>query len=904
MAEFDNRPWIPRPMPMWIVKELVRRKNDFGINYANNKVGWGNDGEWKTYKGPMMPWIRMCSNGTGQSDARFTNNYSISGKSIAPKNGFIMYGGMGFEDAFGIKQNKTILGYDVDGNPHIIPMNGSGFNYKVESSGSTNANSTPMYLPPPGIISLETTTERQFIREMTVRWNCYGFAQLEYLSPYFLNPNITMIVEYGWNHFNPNSLLNLDKNATCKYNVLDSDGKEVIYKYGGSKDDWNLRDLWDDQTPLYYNNVRISRGMYDAIFGSVLHFEYSTQDGIKYECSTKIGTKNRPYGGVVLDNIKFQKNGNNSDNLSMTFGDFVEKRLTKIKNCIIKKISFFDPLDDEEGKDRHLSDSLKSLKNIFYKDNKSEKIVENRVFIGRLDAINNNSNVEVRPLRSPNYSNHQSSVSDGDWDCKTSDEVWVTMGFIIDLLNFFCTTESKILLDSKETFKFFELKDTDSYGKKIKFEISAHPNLISNDGHTILIPNAQAPKYNNGYVYKLVSLDIKKPNYDTYDKQSLTDGAPHLVRFTKYGKLLSELKTTSSYAKPDMAIFNTFGTGINRDPNSTTVTENATGIARDDLDSIINIYRYGNGVNKDEESCSFPQYRDPKNLNREGRYGYLDDIFVNVKKLIEIVKQSKSTKDIYSELFKQISNSVSGYWELGIIHSSKYLVIADNRHISKKDFENIPIFQFDVTSGTNIIKNVSFSSKASDAQIVKGLAASSNNKNEGEHTLSTPLKFFAGDRLKDETSRIEKPKNVTNFINNSEIIKSLQKPGNGANTFQMTFTNGDKNNIVNLALPHTGLLKSLLADDDEIYNDSINCNVQPGFLLEMTLQGNAGFQSFQCFSFKNFPKPYSDEDVIYQIRDVTQTVTNNNWETKIRAYVRPFAKTVKFTPVFSDGSDL
>ena len=70
IAPLDNRPWIPRPIPTWLIKELGRRNNDIGVNYISNNpasTDWSENGNWNKYKGPLTPWIRVCSNGTGKS---------------------------------------------------------------------------------------------------------------------------------------------------------------------------------------------------------------------------------------------------------------------------------------------------------------------------------------------------------------------------------------------------------------------------------------------------------------------------------------------------------------------------------------------------------------------------------------------------------------------------------------------------------------------------------------------------------------------------------------------------------------------------------------------------------------------------------------------------------------------
>jgi hypothetical protein len=46
-------------------------------------------------------------------------------------------------------------------------------------------------------------------RKTKIAWKCFSLSQLEYLTPYFLTPRITCLVEWGWNHYDTTSLVDL-----------------------------------------------------------------------------------------------------------------------------------------------------------------------------------------------------------------------------------------------------------------------------------------------------------------------------------------------------------------------------------------------------------------------------------------------------------------------------------------------------------------------------------------------------------------------------------------------------------------------------------------------------------------------------------------------------------------------
>ena len=82
---------------------------------------------------------------------------------------------------------------------------------------------------------------------------------------------------------------------------------------------------------------------------------------------------------------------------------------------------------------------------------------------------------------------------------KDQKDVWVTMGFVVELANIFFEREISIKYkdDDKKQRELFSLYNINIDDVKI----GGHPNLISTDGNVLLIPNADAPKFNIGFIY-------------------------------------------------------------------------------------------------------------------------------------------------------------------------------------------------------------------------------------------------------------------------------------------------------------------------------------------------------------------------------------------------------------------
>ena len=103
-------------------------------------------------------------------------------------------------------------------------------------------------------------------------------------------------------------------------------------------------------------------------------------------------------------------------------------------------------------------------------------------------------------------------------------------------------------------------------------------------------------------------------------------------------------------------------------------------------------------------------------------------------------------------------------------------------------------------------------------------------------------------------------------------------------------------NIVILFLPSQTLLLGLMNDLDYSNNTNVYGGQQPGFTVEMTLQGISGLRTFQLFSLKNLPSPYSEREILCQIIDVSHKVDGGNWTTTIKAGIRSIrGQTLKFT---------
>jgi hypothetical protein len=476
-----------------------------------------------------------------------------------------------------------------------------------------------------------------------------------------------------------------------------------------------------------------------------------------------------------------------------------------------------------------------------------------------------------------------------------------------------------------------------------------------------------APKFNAGIYYP----QPDDPEDNDYQKQIgfgngniFSSGTPTQV--LKYDTLFpydrtvaKVLKTgTQVRQKSERSILNSF---VRTDTDISIGTGGA--VMRDDLDGIINRFRYndkiGNSNNKriklsePKGTKSFPRWdsEEPVSKKPKGYWGNLNDLYVNVKVIIECAKSADTVENFYNTLLNKINIAAGKIWDLSVIEDDHKLKIVDKKFIQYNDLK---IYQFDIGSTNKFIKSLNFTAQLSNVAANQVIASASSNKTNsksptGTINLNQSLQFPYGDRFNlippTPTTGSKERRGSSGLVdNNLESIKQLQKPpqnstdtngsyimsfksfeesttksyvgtggsygglgggmGGGlppasmSNPLKEVSTTGKNTgwNIVNLVLPNETLLIALMNDMDMENNTNVYGGQQPGFTVEMTLQGISGLRTFQLFSLKNLPSPYSEREIMCQIVDVSHKVDAGNWTTTIKAGIRSIrGKSITFT---------
>ncbi len=827
-------PWETCNVPSEIQKELTRRKTVKSFNYQKND-GWNKDGgDWEQYKGPMTAWVRVCSNGIGRPSVG--------------KPGFVMTTGKNFYQSYGFQTgNEQILGYTPDGKPHVL-------------ENDINTSNYPIHVPNPEITKVETIIQKELYRRCWIHWTCFSSKQLEYMTPYFLVPRISVIVEFGWNLFNQKSLINLIDTAQLK-------------KY-----------YFENPFTLYNENILLSNGNYDVIYGLITNYEWFIE-GNKINCVTEVTSKDRLYSGIPISStVTDIKTGNTEEPIDY----FPNIRSICDANFInnLKAISSLKDLNSA-------TESLSQLQLFRYITSGTPMKAEywRGVFYGRDD-----NNIKL----SKNNLDYEWTVwKYDDFDKTTSNNnVWVNMGFIVELLNR-CFPAP----DPTERNENFFKVDVD------QSVIGAHPNHISSDGSKLLIPNALAPKYMWGM----------KGLQQNLEKKDITEKLKYYsdLFFENSETIQKNIESRNDYLNQ---FHDSFGKRkINKkkqDPNDplwfanrqlTKTFYQGDVSFRNDIDWVINANRYIYPTERDFYCFPFINVEEVEIKNRDKKakydpyfYGYFKDLYINVQYFVDLVTKRddiKTYKDLYNQIFRDFNSAGGNFWEFALVQNdnSSNMVIVDNRMLPSGNNKSTPWY-FDYMDADQLMTNLGFKPKMSDAQAFRVIFGETNNSGSRivvkEENDLLDYKFddrILSDRNKKQATIVSDKTAKLNAFKQMVANQQTLKPIPGQ--YQFTIMVNEKPYFRRLCLPNADLLNCLLDDGDQERNQRYT-GIQP-ITVEVGLQGIGGLRTFMTFLIRNLPNPYHHNDVCYRIVDVHHTIQNGKWDTIIKAGILPLRDYIK-----------
>ena len=881
IADTAPKWWEIQNVPTECIKELRRRNNSTNIGmsipqpYVPNS-NFNFDANYDKYKGPMTPWVRVFSNSTGKSINGLVPRSAYLDKNKLPKdyNGFILKGGDGFYDAFGYEQNKplgskyAIIGYEADGNPHYIDniyRSQTAYNTIIDPNFPQN-NQISSIVPPPGLVSLNVKQSKDLLTYADFEFKCFGLAQLEYLTPFFLTAGINLIIEFGWNLFNQKSLINLN----------------------------DLNECWEvtDQPQLALDRAQLSNGNYGCVTGIVTKYSFKTQDGFVYTANVEMISRQALYAGMRTENNTKVKLKTDSDldfdrefidlktfiklylpdindviqQPKTTSGNPYSTGVTNIKsnflNYILDKINRTDDTKKQKNENAQqealqktvVSDinSLQSFNNqynLFYGGKSEDRVFCGRNFKKAYGAEKNpskeNPAISYGSLKQGNLNLEQISFADNnlDFDAKDgADDVWLQLDFVFEVFNLFMSN-----LGTKQFY--IDIQDV---------IVNAHPNLISCD-QNVLIPNPVAPKVNIGEVKsknpgKGGYLKPEQASYGVADDSNLTADKNGNIFTAQLADIIVKRNTEieNRIKNSTDAYFN-----LSADDSyymaceATRKTFKTKNRVRDDLDRVINYLYY---KSNEKGSASFPFDKD-KVITRETkngvistityqkyRYGYLKHIYISKKKIIELCKTENKGTDAYKDLISSILNvvneSVDNYWKFEIVQGASEngrstISVVDKNTINFSLLQQI--YTFELGSTNNVIKNINFDVSLTNEQATNVLFSGQNSALVSQ----------------DPKTQIQTAKSITelnatlNLLNNLPFIKFIDR----LDKFQLDKLYAQQSGSLATLTP--GATAGIESENNDIVNLQVYGSKDKNGILCMTFKDVSEGSDFESPSNKN-----------------------------------------------------
>ena len=137
--------------------------------------------------------------------------------------------------------------------------------------------------PMPGITSINVRSKSAFgsLREVVVNFQCWDIRQLEELELLYMRPGYSVLVEWGWKPYINNKTALVNKIAFT----------DDVINGGSSKED-----IWKK---IFKKASDDSDGNYDAIYGFIRNFSWSSRPDGGYDCTTTIITM-----GEIVESLK------------------------------------------------------------------------------------------------------------------------------------------------------------------------------------------------------------------------------------------------------------------------------------------------------------------------------------------------------------------------------------------------------------------------------------------------------------------------------------------------------------------------------------------------------------------------------------------------------------------------
>jgi len=805
-------PWGLHPLPQWIIDELNRRSKEYGQT-PNIENG-------EPYSGPRTAWVRFFSNG-------------ISKHPDAKKlDGFVMGGSYGFKESYGFSDDgKITIGVDARGNSHKIP-NDRIENLLSASNSRNNQNKKVMdfpHRPPPSVESVScemagsNASFPNLCRKITVNWKCYSLAQLNYLAPYFLTPRITCLVEWGWNNYDVESLVDL------------------------TDLDWINNMFVDPSYTLEW--IKNSNGNYDAGIGFITDYSFKLNDAGGYDCHTTILNANRLIEGEQIHSKEVTEKKGDTRTPLQNFRSFVKDDLGNIDST---KLEYINKRRD-----------LRLLTKIYeYDESRDEKGLDPYVEVGT------NDNIKERVFR----------MSDKTHP-KNKDGFWLRMDLVQDIINAFF--EIKMVGPKTATIRQFDIMETVVVASP--FLKSSNPNILipnqfaprftyKKDKTETGSPNSKPPEGEYERLFKSKIESIKKEyGFDTEIFDNLKTAInPSGNSFPIYedndlpadnGKIAQKLKSGYwGYLKDIFISADYFKKIVENNDSALKMIEQLLQGINEAFCQICQLKlipaEYGNQTYSvyDENLAGISTKNDAADLPII-TLGSLDSAFMK-----SVTFDVKISQEMMNQLVFQSANP-----DEDPDGSTQTKNVAANPIVNR------------YSAGDRLYKKGELPNKSvsSNAASIPGVTATPKNQEERDKSIEANAK--ARDQriaaAKDEQAAKNRKRKIREEENSESFL--IYYTGSGDDVIKYYICEKYKDFLnYNLTLPNKNA-------------PYLNNGIMPGTTVTIELMGIAGINFLSQFLLDHVPPEYSYTTAVWQISDVKQNIEDKNWTTTITAQVRP-----------------
>lgn len=844
----------------YVRAEFMRREKNFGMHYpekmqdtndrgthASVKFGKDDFGKDKQgfleneyvdtiYRGPKTAWARFVSNATTIENPDPT---------VPKHEGFVMHGVEAFGDNYGFskdpsKTHKNVIGFDANGGTHT--SNESDFKHR----------------PPPGVmnVKVEYSGIATGERKTTIEFVCWSRSQLDYLQPYFFTVGVTALVEFGWNNFPRESLIDLKNigsagkfltsspeiaNGSTSY-ILKQDGKLGDYqstvnkrrKEEGrstmfSKDDdvegkiirrpTGLIGLFQDGH-VCHEQMKSGKGNYSFAIGMISNYSYSLRQDGGYDCSVELTSMAQVAKMMTNNATKAQSkeiaSGEDGTRTS-NFQQFIDKELDDIVSDLV------DP-------------ALMGLTTLV---DSYDQQTEDRDRINKLFKF-------YKQAFSPNSSESQNTYHAG-----TNDDKFISVYLLIQIIRVFFKRDVPNKLELFE----FEIENS---------RCIAHPNIKSVDGNILLIPNAVAPRRN--------------------------------TKNSEQAGLIAGMASAKWDGSTDDSQKNkTFGFQVNQNQSAEAEMRSSvaqTGYAitkRDDLHCIITAPQLSCSGNADKKRTrAFPDFAP----GTKGMSGRIRDLYINTKVIKDAVKNHKTIISMLDAIFKKMSTAAGDIWDFKVTpldsnnSNETKLTIRDMKYYGNKTVETVKrenkAYIFRAHQKNSIVRNLDLDIQVpaelksmvvydshDDAQV----AFYQRKKQDRILKEVSGIKVIPG-VVKEDTEEEEDDAENTN--KEYFIVPFTWDTDGFDSTYDVQCVDINKDRM----------LESMTSD--MIPENAVKGYNQPidGCEMTITLDGIEGLRMLDAFNCTGIPTHWFMNG-IWQITAINHTISNGDWETTINAILRP-----------------